>query len=298
MNHYQKQWHALQSAWIQGRNPQSMLFIGALDRALLEFTKEFMYLIFCRESVSQPCHECIDCHMIAREEHPDVEWIKPEKSGGPIKIDQIRELQNFSYLTPQRAKYRLIVIQSADRMNIAAANALLKILEEPAPHTLFLLLAQQISTVLPTILSRCHIFHFSPITHDSEMNLLTLGKQYEQESQQALIINQAETILEDLITLIEKRTHPCIVTSQWGKFELSVLLWFFYLVYAQIHMMLINKSDATGIASNQLNRLSALLNSKMIFSQIDKINVLQRKLNHNMNVNPTLVLEDLFLDFI
>ena len=99
--------------------------------------------------------------MIERMEHPDVEWIKPEKNGGAIKIDQIRELQNTAYLTPQRARYRLIVIEAADRMNTASANALLKILEEPAQHTVFILIAQQLSTVLPTILSRCQIISFS-----------------------------------------------------------------------------------------------------------------------------------------
>jgi DNA polymerase-3 subunit delta' len=296
MNMYQTQWDHLQSAWKQGRSPHAMLFVGALDRTLLDFIMQWMTLIFCKNKGNASCLECIDCQMTARGEHPDIEWIKPEKNGGPIKIDQIRELQNHSYLTPQRAVHRLIVIESADRMNTAAANALLKILEEPAPHTLFLLMAQQLSTVLPTILSRCQVIRFSIQTDLATINLLTLGEQYSQESEQAAIINQAESILDGLIALIEKRVHPCVMAAQWTQFELNIFLWFFYLVYSQIQMILINKSVITGLASNQLSKLASLLNPMKIFAQIDKINALQRKLSHNMNVNHTLVLEDLLFD--
>jgi DNA polymerase-3 subunit delta' len=296
MSIYQSQWDHLRLAWEQGRNPQSMLFIGAMDRALAEFTTQFTMLVLCKVSSANPCQKCIDCQMVAQGQHPDVEWIKPEKAGGPIKIDQIRELQSYSYLTPQRATHRLIIIEAADRMNTAAANALLKVLEEPAAHTLFLLMAQQLSTVLPTVLSRCQVFHFAPVMDLSATNLLTLGERYSQESEQAQIIHQAESILDGLIAVIEKKSHPCVVVPQWAEFELNTILWFLYLVYAQIQNMWINKPMLNGPAAQQLQQLSNLLNPIVIFSQIDKINLLRRKLSHNLNVNSTLVLEDLLLD--
>lgn len=293
---YQSQWEHLRLACEQGRNPQSMLFVGAMDRALLEFTTQFTMLILCKVSSANACQKCIDCHMVAQRQHPDVEWIRPEKAGGPIKIDQIRELQSYSYLTPQRAAHRLIIIESADRMNTAAANALLKVLEEPAAHTLFLLMAQQLSTVLPTILSRCQVFHFTPPMDLSATNLLTLGERYSEESEQALILQQAESILDGLIAVIEKKSHPCVVVPKWAEFELNTILWFLYLVYAQVQNMWINKPILTGPAVQQLQKLASLLNPLVIFSQIDKINLLRRKLSHNLNVNSTLVLEDLLLD--
>ncbi len=296
MSTFPAQWEHLQSAWRQGRIPHAMLFVGAFDRALLDFTKQFIQLVFCKSKENKPCHACIDCQMTAADQHPDVEWIKPEKSGGPIKIDQIRELQQYSYLTPQRSVHRLIIIESADRMNTAAANALLKILEEPAEHTLFLLMAQQLSTVLPTVLSRCQVIRFSSQTNLATINLLTLGAQYSQESEQAAVMSQSESILDGLIAVIEKKTHPCIMAAQWTQFELNTLLWFFYLVYSQVQMMWVYQVAITGPAINQLNKLASLLTPLMIFAQIDKINTLQRKLSHNMNVNHTLVLEDLLFD--
>lgn len=296
MNTYSAQWEYLQSALKQGRFPHALLFVGAFDRSLQDFTKQFVQLIFCKASENKPCHTCIECQMTTGDQHPDVEWIRPEKSGGPIKIDQIRELQNHSYLTPQRAVHRLIIIESADRMNTASANALLKILEEPAEHTLFLLMAQQLSTVLPTVLSRCQVIRFASPSNLASTNLLSLGAQYAPESAQAVIISQAESILDGLIAVIEKTTHPCIMAAQWTKFELNTLLWFFYLVYSQVQMMWVHQAAITGPATEQLNKLASLLNPLMIFAQIDKINTLQRKLSHNMNVNHTLVLEDLLFD--
>jgi DNA polymerase-3 subunit delta' len=295
MNEYQPQWNQLQSAWINKRFPQSMLLVNSFDCTFMDFVKHLTQLIFCKQNHGEPCLSCSDCQMVAVDGHPDVTWVKPEKSAGPIKIDQIRDLHNCVYLTPQRSKYRLIVIQAADQMNISAANSLLKILEEPASHTLFLLLAQQISTLLPTVLSRCQIMRFSPKNNSSMLNLLQLADQYSPNSDQALIMQQSEFILNGLIAVVEQNEHPSVIAAQWNQFELHVLLWFLYLIYAQIQMRQMNTSSIVGPAAEQLNRLGSLLNPVMIFMQIDKINILKRKISHNINVNQTLVLEDLLL---
>ena len=292
---YQSQWNQIQSAWTNQRIAQAMLFVGAFDCAFMDFVKKLNQLIFCKKEENQPCFVCSDCRMVACSEHPDVEWVKPEKSGGAIKVDQIRELQNNAYLTPQRTKYRLIVIESADRMNLAAANALLKILEEPPPQTIFLLLAQQISTLLPTVLSRCQIIRFASYEDLFRTNYLQLAEYYPEESEQARIVKQSEFILDGLIAVIEQKEHPSRVAAQWNQFELGTLLWFLYLVYAQIQMMQIITPADTGPILPQMSCLMSLLNPIMIFSQIDRINTLQRKLSHNMNVNQTLALEDLLL---
>ncbi|HHF7374595.1 DNA polymerase III subunit [Legionella bozemanae] len=292
---YQTQWNQMQAAWVSNRMPQSMLFVGSFDYAFMDFVKKLTQLVFCKKNENEPCFECADCRMVAHGEHPDVEWVKPEKSSGPIKIDQIRELQNDAYLTPQRSTHRFIVIESADRMNTAAANSLLKILEEPAPQTIFLLLAQQLSTLLPTILSRCQIIRFASHYDLSVINLLQLAEHYSPESEQVMIMKQSEFILDGLIAVIEQKEHPSVIAAQWSQFEFGALLWFLYLVYAQIQTMQINRSAAAGPAIHQLNHLMSLLNPIIIYSQIDKLNTLQRRLSHNMNVNQILALEDLLL---
>jgi DNA polymerase-3 subunit delta' len=293
MSSHPTHWKKMQRALTHQRVPQSMFFVGPLHCAISDYVIQLMQLFLCKISQNEPCLSCIDCQMISERNHPDMEWIKPEKNGGSIKIDQIRELQQAAYLTPQRTPYRLIAIEAADRMNTASANALLKILEEPAPHTIFILMAQQLSTVLPTVLSRCQIVTFSSSDNSYSNNLLMLGEQYPELSEQAVILKQAEPILDGLIALIERRQHPCILASQWTQFELSTLLWFLYLVYSQLQQMHIGSTPVTGPANNQLIKLLSLLDPVAIFAQIDKINTLLRKLSHNININHLLVLEDL-----
>ncbi len=293
MREHPTQWQQIQSALEQQRMPHAMLFVGPLHYALPEFTIKVMQLISCKGQINKPCYQCVECQMIQRLEHPDMQWIKPDKNGGAIKIDQIRELQNSAYLTPQRADHKLIVIEAADRMNTAAANALLKFLEEPARHTLFVLIAQQLSTVLPTILSRCQIISFSSSSDEYSNNCLMLGEQYPPESERAVIIQQSQSILDGLIAVLERREHPCVLASQWSQFELGTMLWFLYLVYSQLQQMFFSVSVTKGPAIHQLTHLKSLLNPIIIFKQIDIINTLLRKISHNMNVNHIMALEDL-----
>lgn len=299
MNNHKTQWNQIKHALDNQRIAQAMFFVGPLHCALDAFVIEIAHLFFCKSEQNKPCLQCSDCLMVDRLEHPDMEWVKPDKSGGAIKIDQIRALHTSAYLTPQRSNYRLIIIEAADRMNTASANALLKILEEPAKHTVFILMAQQLSTVLPTILSRCHLIPFSSAEDSATGNLLGLGEKYPETSERAMIIAQAEPILDAIIALVECKQHPCAVAAQWSQFELGTLLWFLYLVCSQLqYMYLAKKEIRDNPAMNQLNKLYSLLNPLKIFIQIDKLNTILRKLSHNMNVNQTLALEDVLFSFV
>ncbi|HAZ7573112.1 DNA polymerase III subunit delta' [Legionella sp. PATHC032] len=295
---YQEQWQKMQMALAIGRIPQAMLFWGSLHCGLIEFTTQVIKLLLCKIKLKEPCLTCMDCQMIERFEHPDVEWIKPERSGGIIKIDQIRELQSAAFLTPQRANHKFIIIESAESMNIAASNALLKILEEPAKHTIFILLAQQIGNIPPTILSRCQMTQFAVFDELSCNNLFALGECYTRESNRTMVLKHSESILEGLIAIIELREHPCTLAARWIQYELSAFLWFLSLVYSQLQYMYLFQVAYSGTLTKQLNKLSSLLNPVMIFAQIDKTNALLRKLSHNMNINHTLVLEDLLFSLV
>ena len=298
MNKYPAQWQQLYTAWERKRIAQGLLFVGPLHCDLATFTLQLAKLLICTSKTQHPCETCNDCRMVGRQEHPDVEWIKPEKTAGAIKIDQIRELQNTAYLTPQRAHCRLIVIEAADKMNTAAANALLKILEEPAAHTVFVLLAQQLSTILPTILSRCQLLRFAGTDKGYPDNLLSFGEYYAADSQRALIINEAESILDELIAVLELQQHPCVLATKWAKFDMITFLWFFYLVLAQLQNMYYTGAKPKGIAAVQLQKLSSKLQPFLIFAQLDVVNGVLKKLNHNIPINQTLVLENLLFALI
>lgn len=106
-----------------------------------------------------PCGECRECRLTGQGTHPDISIIEPD--GAAIKVEQIRVLRQAAFVLPNQAARRVFLIDGADKMNDAAANALLKVLEEPPATAMFILLAERPSALLETILSRCVCFTLS-----------------------------------------------------------------------------------------------------------------------------------------
>ncbi len=135
-------------------------------------------------AIVEPCCACRPCRKILSDAHPDVLSIKP--SGTIIKIAQIRDLCHTLTLKPFEARLRVVIISQAQAMNPEAANALLKVLEEPPDSTILILTAEQTSDLLPTIVSRCQQIRFNPISRKSIARYLTLNQRI--PAQQATII--------------------------------------------------------------------------------------------------------------
>ncbi len=119
------------------------------------------------EGATQPCGECRTCRLIARGQHPDVRVIslanqaaEAERKGmrnASIAIETIRDLKDEAYQRPNEGRVRVYLIAEAEALNDASVSALLKILEEPPAHVLFLLVAPGVEAVLPTVRSRCQV---------------------------------------------------------------------------------------------------------------------------------------------
>jgi len=118
----------------------------------------FLFHLFCEKDKKNPCGECKACKKIEKEIHPDIRILYPEKK--EITIGQIRETIYFLRYRPLEADYKIIFIREADKMNLEAGNALLKSLEEPPPYAIFILLTENFSKLLPTIISRSQIVRF------------------------------------------------------------------------------------------------------------------------------------------
>lgn len=126
------------------------LFTGPPGSGRSNAAKSFAAALVCK---ADGCGECTDCSTAINGTHPDVEIL--DVSGISIKIDEIRELVARSAWGASISNWRIVVIEDCDRMTEAAANALLKALEEPASQTVWLLCAPTLQDVLPTIRSRC-----------------------------------------------------------------------------------------------------------------------------------------------
>jgi len=117
------------------------------------------------EAETAPCGQCRSCRHIQRGIHPDVRVIslaaqaaEAERKGTrntSITIETIRDLKDEAYQRPNEGRKRVYLIAEAEALNYASVSALLKVLEEPPPHVLFLLVAPNAEAVLPTIRSRC-----------------------------------------------------------------------------------------------------------------------------------------------
>lgn len=104
-----------------------------------------------------PCGECANCRRIQANEHPDFRIVRG--SNGTISIDEVRDLRRFLTLSPYQASRRIALLVGFDGATIEASNALLKSLEEPPARSVLILTAASPQALLPTILSRCQVFH-------------------------------------------------------------------------------------------------------------------------------------------
>lgn len=114
---------------------------------------------------------CESCQKVERGTHPDLLVIRPE--GAAIKIGQIRTMQEKMPISPLLGKRKVYIIDDADKLNIEAANALLKTLEEPPPFVVLLLVAHRLHLLPATLLSRCQNIPFtSPLSEELEQWLI------------------------------------------------------------------------------------------------------------------------------
>ncbi len=118
--------------------------------------EQLMALLLCQRPVeARACGECKACQLLAAQTHPDHYVVEPEEVDKAIRVDQVRDLVGFVTQTAQLGGRKVILLEPAEAMNLNAANALLKSLEEPSGDTVLLLISHQPSRLLPTIKSRC-----------------------------------------------------------------------------------------------------------------------------------------------
>lgn len=177
-------WNRVQA--LAERMPHAILFYGPAGIGKTAFIELLAQSLLCEAPLpdGQPCMQCGSCGWFSQYSHPDYRRIRPEvleEEGGSadevgdepearksaksakapskeIRIDQIRALGDFMNVTTHRQGRRVVVIYPAEAMNTAAANSLLKTLEEPPPNTIILMSSNSLDRLLPTILSRCRKF--------------------------------------------------------------------------------------------------------------------------------------------
>ncbi len=160
---------------------QSYLFAGKEGIGKYLVARWFAAGVLCTSREERPCLECNSCRRVAKGVHVDLKEVAPD-GRGLIPIDAVREIQEWLNLSPMEGTRKALLIDDAHLMNIPAANAFLKTLEEPPPSAVIVLVSANPMWLLPTIRSRCQVVWFSPLSTDEVRMVLGEMKVEEFES--------------------------------------------------------------------------------------------------------------------
>lgn len=314
----QEQWQQLVSKDTADHLPHALLFAGQEGVGKNRMAVAFGNYLLCdfqdKHLQMRACGECKGCQLNSAGTHPDLTIIEPDEPGKAIKIDQIRALVEFIQKTAQYSGYRVVIIRPAEALNIAAANALLKSLEEPGTKTVLLLVTHSASSLLPTIKSRCQAIscHVPPLDAvlpwltqqvDSESLALSLLGAANGCPLKAMVFHnsdwfgkRAETLAE-LLAIRGGTIDPLKIAKKWLDYpflELMdwLLIWGTDLLKIQGGVSeRVNNRDLLSF----LTPLSAQIKSNSVMMFSDSVQTAKRQALSSANPNKQLLLEDLLL---
>ena len=309
------EWKRLQQLRAQNRLPHALLLRGPAGVGKQQFATSLACDLLCEAGAPTACGTCKPCRLLAAGSHPDyyvVELLEDKKS---IGIDQIRELIQQLALTPKIGTRKVGVIQPAERMTLAAANSLLKTLEEP-PGDVVLMLVSGLGGALPiTIRSRCQLVRFPAVDEASALQWLqhrldlgvdaaallaaTRGRPF---AALALAgqggLERKREFLNGLQALTSGQTTPLEAAESWLKLGAETALDELITVVIELsrHQTRISPPDSGHRADgNFLQAMADQLDLQELFSFYDKCLELRRLLTTHSGLNAQLQLEDLAL---
>ncbi len=294
------------------------LMTGAAGIGKFQFGQFLAASLLCEQPAAHgfACGQCGPCQWVHTGVHPDLKYIYPaalesalfphhegehaDEHSQEIRIEQLRALDEWFYASTHRAGFRVIIIYPAHQMNGITANALLKILEEPMPRTVFLLMSAQLPLLLPTIRSRCQLLRLPSPTH--QVALSWLAKQGVAHPEQWLAAHDGAPLsayhaaqqeeqpipqwLQQLLMALEQRQKaalysllPVLESLPFGQVLTVLQRLFLDIQYCQFNLQVQHYPRLQA----QLNTLAARASQHAVAFLLKNLTQAQRTAHHPFN---------------
>ncbi len=314
---HQVNWSLFNQYLRQDRVPQALLIKGIKGLGKQQLACDFANSLLCshRLPTGHACKQCSRCKLFKAQTHPDFMTLSPKEDGKIIGVDAIRELIFKLELKPQFETYRVVLINPADKLNKAAANAFLKCLEEPNERTCVILLTEISSKLPATILSRCQkIIVLKPdramakiwlqtqnITehHDLLLNLAQGAPLLARDYAHAAILPLRQQCFTEWLKIANFQANPIEIAEKWYKQQheiiiLWLIVWVVDLIKCCYQTQAINLYNPDLQIS--LQELAGRLNLRQVYHFYDSLLQSRRKLD--TQINKQLMLEEILIKWL
>ncbi|WP_070334814.1 DNA polymerase III subunit delta' [Pseudomonas aeruginosa] len=276
-------------------------------------------LLCQRPAAAGACGECKACQLLAAGTHPDYFVLEPEEAEKPIRVDQVRDLVGFVVQTAQLGGRKVVLLEPAEAMNVNAANALLKSLEEPSGDTVLLLISHQPSRLLPTIKSRC-VQQACPLP-GAAASLEWLARALPDEPAEALeellalsggspltaqrlhgqgVREQRAQVVEGVKKLLKRQIAASQLAESWNSVPLPLLFdWFCDWTLGILRYQLTRDEEGLGLADMRkvIQYLGDKSGQAKVLAMQDWLLQQRQKVLNKANLNRVLLLEALLVQW-
>ncbi|MCO3721927.1 DNA polymerase III subunit delta' [Pseudomonas aeruginosa] len=276
-------------------------------------------LLCQRPAAAGACGECKACQLLAAGTHPDYFVLEPEEAEKPIRVDQVRDLVGFVVQTAQLGGRKVVLLEPAEAMNVNAANALLKSLEEPSGDTVLLLISHQPSRLLPTIKSRC-VQQACPLP-GAAASLEWLARALPDEPAEALeellalsggspltaqrlhgqgVREQRAQVVEGVKKLLKQQIAASQLAESWNSVPLPLLFdWFCDWTLGILRYQLTRDGEGLGLADMRkvIQYLGDKSGQAKVLAMQDWLLQQRQKVLNKANLNRVLLLEALLVQW-
>ena len=310
-------WQSLMARHRAAILPHALLLSGSRGLGKGVFARALAKALFCEspQEDGTACGQCRSCQQFEAGSLPDYKHVHPLEGKSVIAIDQCRELSDFLSLTSHYGRYRIVILEPAEQMNVAAANSLLKTLEEPPQGSLLILVSSQPDSLLPTIRSRCQQIVFQPpdrteagqwlrgrLDDPQQVDLLLslacnaplLALEMAQGNQLAL----RQGMLKDLEQLAAGRVDVSAIAAHWADSGVQEVITWLQTWFTD--MIRLKSADSPPLLSNpdiqpRLQQLAEAVNWETLYGLLDRLNEMTRRLQGSLNTQ--LMLEDFLISW-